>query len=499
MPPGASRYRAPVETARSVLSPPLLAASVAIYSTVALAAFEGTAVAAALPQVVADLGRIDLLPWVVTGYLFASGVATVVSGSLVDRFGTRLVFQIAVIVFTVAGTTAGLVDSMPLMVAARLLQGVGSGMVFATALAAVSLIYPDHLVGRAFAANSTVWGVMGASAPAIAAFMITTLSWRWIFFANLPLGVVAYFAGRRVMPGRLEQAETSPIDVRGGVLLAMFTLAMVIAVDQISLVSFVWVAVAAGVALVYAWHARVRPRPVLLAEHIIHQPYGALGLSVTLMIVAAFSANTYLTLYVSAGRGGSPTLTAWSVFFFVVGWTLGANLSSRLLDRIADTSVMMIGIFVTVPGLMLGAASAWWTWPLPAVFAGMGLAGGGIGMATNAALTLLRAATPQGSIGRVTSAHQFLRNQGFTLGSALGGAILLFVIGRRLESVDAVQQLLAGTGDLPPEVVSGAVREGYAWTALVAAAISATAIIPMRSLRRHMAPARAFRRGPGAA
>jgi MFS family permease len=488
-----------VETARSVLSRPLFAASVAIYSTVALAAFEGTAVAAALPQVVADLGRIDLLPWVVTGYLFASGVATVVSGPLVDRFGIRLVFQIAVIVFTLAGTGAGLVDTMPLMVTARLLQGVGSGMVLATALAAVSLIYPDHLVGRAFAANSTVWGVMGASAPAIAAFMITSLSWRWIFFANLPLGLVAYLTGRRVMPGRLEQAETNPIDVRGGILLALFTLAMVLAVDEISLLSFLWVAVAAGVVFVYAWHARRRPRPVLLAEHIVHQPYGTLGLSVTLLIVAAFSANTYLTLYVSAGRGGSATLTAWSVFFFVVGWTLGANVSSRLLDRIADSSVMIIGMVVTVPGLLLCAGSAWWTWPLPVVFVGMGMAGGGIGMATNAALTLLRVTTPPESIGRVTSAHQFMRNQGFTLGSALGGAILLLVIGRRLESVDAVQQLLAGTGDLDPALVSGAVRDAYAWTALVAAAISATAAIPMRSLRRHLAPARAIRRGRAAA
>ncbi len=484
-----------MDAPRSVLSRPLLPASIAIYTTIALAAFEGTAVFAALPQLVADLGQIELLPWVITGYLFASGVATVLAGSLVDRYGTKVVFEFAVITFAAAGTIAGLAQSMPIMVAIRIVQGVGSGMVFAAAIAAVSLIYPDHLVGRAYAANSTVWGVMGAAAPAIAAFFITSLSWRWIFFINLPLGLIAFLSGRRIMPGPLDDAEPAPIDWRGTALLTAFTLASVIAVDRVALASLAWFAVAGGAAWLYAVHARRTERPVLRFQHVLGQPYGTIGLSVALMITAAFAANTYLTLYISAGRGAGPTLTAWSVFFFVVGWTLGANVSSRLLDRISDSAVMMIGVVTTIPGLIVATAAAWWSWSFPVLFAGLLLAGAGIGLATNAGLTLLRAVTPPSTIGRATAAHQFIRNQGFTLGSALGGAVLLFVIGRRLGSVVAVQELLAGQTADADGATAAAVRSGYAWTAAVSVVLATTAILPTRALRLHLAPARLAKRG----
>ncbi len=483
-----------MDVPRSVLSRPLLPASIAIYTTVALAAFEGTSVAAALPQVVADLGRLDLLPWVITGYLFASGVATVMAGSLVDRFGTHAIFGVAVVVFTLAGTLAGLTSSMPLLVGVRLVQGAASGMVFAAALTAVSLIYPDHLVGRAYAANSTVWGVMGAAAPAIAALLITTLSWRWIFFINLPLGAIAWVLGRRVMPGPLPDAEAAPIDLRGTVLLAVFTLATVVAVDRIGPASALWLIAAGSLAWLYRRHARSIPRPVLRPEHIVHQPYGPIGLTVTMMITGGFAANIYLTLYVSAGRGAGPTLTAWSVFFFVIGWTGGANLSSRMLDRLAETTVMRAGLFTTVPGLGLAAAGTWLNLHLAFLFAGLLLAAAGIGLATNAALTLLRSLTPASTIGRVTSAHQFLRNQGFTIGSALGGAVLLLVVGASLGSVEPVRELLAGTAIAGDDTVAQAVRSGYGWAVTCGLVLAGLAGVPLRSLRNHLAPAREAKR-----
>lgn len=114
-------------TADTILARPYRRASLAIYTTVALAAFEGTAVAAILPQVAGDLGRLDLLPWVITGYLFVAGVATVVAGAAIDAIGTRTMFRWAVILFTVAGTLAGLVSTMPMMVAVRVLHGIGAG------------------------------------------------------------------------------------------------------------------------------------------------------------------------------------------------------------------------------------------------------------------------------------------------------------------------------------------------------------------------------------
>ena len=199
----------------SVLSRELLPASIAIYTTVALAAFEGLAVSAALPQVAGDLGDVHLLPWVVTGYLLMSGVATVVAGPLVDSYGVRAVFRAAIALFVGGAVLASFVPSMPLMVAARLIHGAGGGVIIAVGIAAVGLIYPAHLMGRAFAANATVWGVMGVAGPGIAAFMLTTLSWRWIFLVNIPLGLIALAAGWRVMPGPMETPGSRTVDVPG--------------------------------------------------------------------------------------------------------------------------------------------------------------------------------------------------------------------------------------------------------------------------------------------
>jgi hypothetical protein len=125
------------------------------------------------------------------------------------------------------------------------------------------------------------------------------------------------------------------------------------------------------------------------------------------------------------------------------------------------------------------------------VLAALLLAGIGVGLSTNAALTLLRAVTPPAQIGRAASAHQFIRNQGFTVGSALGGSVMLFVVAAQIGAVEPVQRLLAGEDPALTVGVAEAVAAGYAASMIVATVIAAMAVFPVLSLRRHLAPARA--------
>ena len=480
-----------------LLSRQYLPASTAIYTSVALVAFEGTAVAAALPQLAGDLGRLDLLPWAVTAYLFASGVTTVMAGPLVDALGARVIFRWAAVVFTITGFAAGLATTMPMLIGVRLVQGAGSGLLIASTLTAVNLIYPDELAGRAFAANSTIWGIMGASAPAIAAFMLTSLSWRWIFFVNLPLGLIALVTGWSRLSGPQKGAEAATVDWRGVLLIAGFTLAMLFAIDRAGFASLAWVAFGILLLGFYGWHARRHPRPVVRLDHVMAQPYAGLNSVTALVLMAGLSTNLYITLYVSAGRGGSASLTAWSVLWFTIGWTAGANASSKMLERMAETSVLAAGTVSAVFGLALAAPAALANWPLPVVFVGLFLLGIGAGLSTNSSLSLIRSATSANQIGRATAAHQFMRNQGYTLGSAIGGAVFLFVVAGRLGSVEPVQQLLAGEDIGVTGTVAEAVQAGYGATALVALGFLLLAFPPLLLLRRHLASARALRRGAG--
>ncbi len=476
-----------------VLSRPLLPASIAIFTTTALVAFEALAVTAAIPELAADLGGVALLPWVITGYILTSSVTTVIAGPLVDGIGARIIFRWAVGLFVIASVGAAAAPSMTLLVGARVVQGAGAGLISAVGLAAVGLVYPARLVSRAFAANATVWGAMGVAGPGIAAALLTSLNWRWIFLVSVPLGLLALAAGWRVLPGPAGERQVK-LDWRGVILLTVFSVAMVVGVDRLDAWSAAAVAVLLIVGLVYWRHAKRSDSPVLRLEHLARQPYLGLALGIGLLLAGAIAAETYVPLYVRGARGAGPALTAWSVLFFTVGWTLGANLAGRLADRVPETSLTMWGFVATVPalvGLWLAASAEA---PLWIVFMLLTLAGSGVGSATNAGLTLLRAATEDQNLGRATAAHQFARSQGFAIGPALGGALILTVVARRVGDVEQIQNMLTGSTAGIAGQTSAAIGDGFALAALVGAVISALGIGPIIGLRRSLANQRATRK-----
>lgn len=472
----------------SVLSRQLLPASAAIFTTTALFAFSELAVTAAIPELAADLGGVAYLPWVITGYILTSSIAAVVAGPLVDGIGSRVMFRWAVGIFVSASVAAAASPSMAWMITARVVQGVGGGLISAVGLAAVGLVYPRHLVSRAFAANATVWGAMGVAGPAIAAALLTLLSWRWIFLVCVPLGLLALTAGWRVMPPAAGERQLR-LDRSGVLVLSLLTLAMVVGIDRLDAWSALAAAGVVGLALLYRWHARRTESPVLRLEHLARQPYLGLALGIGLLVAGAIAAEAFVPLYVRGARGAGPALTAWSVLFFTLGWTIGANVAGRIVDRIRETTLTLSGFFITAPALL----GLWWAAtreaPLGIVFGLLVVAGCGVGAATNSALVLLRSAAPDAQLGRVTAAHQFARSQGFTVGPALGGALILLVVSRNIGDVDAVQHLLTGGTDAVGLSTAAAIGEGFAVAALVGALMAAAGLLPVIGLRRSLSRA----------
>lgn len=460
--------------------------SIAIFTTVALSAFEGLAVAAALPRMAAELGGVSLLPWVVTAYLLPSGVATVAAGALVDRVGVAKVFRVGLLLFVLGGATAGLAPSMGTVVAARLVQGVGSGALNATGLAAVGLVYPKGLVARAFAANATVWGVMSVAGPALAAGLLAVASWRWIFLVNIPLGAAALAAGWRAFPRTaVDGADTSiKLDPLVLSLLTLITFGSLYAVDALDPTSVVALVVTVAAALVLLRRERGRPGALIAPRHVVDAPLGPLAWGVALLLVGGIGLSTFLPLYLTAGRGASATAAAWSVVFFTLGWTTGANVSSRLMDRRSPMAVTRAGAMLTPVALAVVAAAVATSAPVWVALVPVTLAGSGIGAATNSALTTLRQVAADVEIGRAVAAHQFVRNFGFALGNAMVGAVVLFVVAATSGEVELVQEVLAGqaAGEVVAgtEQVAAGIRRGFAAAVAIGAALAATAWLPLR-------------------
>ena len=482
----ASRSRG--ERLESVFAPELRAAMLALLTIVAVSAFEGLAVAAALPQVAADLGDVDLLPWVLTTYLLVAGVATVVAGALVDRHGVRPVFRWSVSIFVVGAVLAALAPNMPVLVAARVVHGIGGGATNAVALAAVGLVFPKHLVGRAFAVNATVWGVMSVAGPGLAAGLLLVANWRWIFLVNIPLGALAFVLGSRSLPDRPPQgaaAGRGRIDLPALALLTVFSVGSLVAFDQLawtSLLAF-GVALAAGVLVMRRMRGR---RDALVApRHVLQAPLGPLAWTIALLLIGGIGMQLYVPLYVSAGRGVSTALAAWSVMFFTLGWTVGANVSSRLMDTRGPQQVTTLGATVVGPACAAVGVLALLDAPLWSVLTVVTAAGFGMGTSTNSALTLLRHLAPDEELGRATAAHQYIRSQGFAGGSALAGAVLLLVVATQVGDVEVVRELLAGEGDATVgSAVAAAVADGFAVASLVCAGVALLAHLPLRAVRR---------------
>jgi MFS family permease len=448
-------------------------------------AFEALAVTAAIPELAADLGGVALLPWVITAYIVTSSVATVIAGPMVDGIGARIMFRWAVGIFVIASVAAAAAPSMPLLVVARIVHGAGAGLIAAVGLAAVGLVYPARLVSRAFAANATVWGAMGVAGPGIAAALLTALNWRWIFLVSVPLGLLALAAGWRVLPGPAGKRQIK-IDARGVLLLTVFSIAMVVGVDRLDSWSVVAAALLLVVGFSYWHHARRHTSPVLRLEHLTRQPYLGLAVGIGLLLAGAIAPETYVPLYVRGARGAGPALTAWSVLFFTVGWTIGANVAGRLVDRFSETSLTIGGFLATVPALTGLWIAASVEAPLWVIFLLLTVAGSGVGSVTNAGLTLLRAASRDDEFGRATAAHQFARSQGFAIGPALGGALILLIVGRRVGDVEQVQSLLSGAAGEFAGQVSGAIGEGFAVTAWVGAVVAALGLLPVWRLRKSL-------------
>lgn len=481
-----------------IWSPDYLAVTLANLTIVAIAAFDGLALVAALPAIADDLGDVALLPWVITAFLATSAVAGITAGPIIDAIGVRRTFRVTGVWFLASSALAAIAPTMPLLVVARALQGIGGGLVISVALAAVGLAYPGRLRARAFAANSMVWGVMGFGGPVVTAGLLALGSWRMIFVVQLPITAVALAAGWRTLPSTRDRPARIATDVRGIVLVTALVGGSLIAVSQVGVR---WwsaglgaaVAIAVGAAL---WrHIGRADDPLVQRSHITRFPLKRVHITSGLVLVAGLAADNYLPLYMQTTRGRSESFAAFSVLFLTVGWTTAAFVVSRLLERWHESDMILVGSILMLPSIALAGAGVALTWPIGIIFVGFFLMGASIGFVSTSGLTLLQASADDNEMGRVNAAHQFVRTICITYGVAVGGAILLLVVDRQVGDVEVVRDALGGGDVVATGPTLDAIRDGLAWvhvfSGTVAVACLAAAVTLWRMVRARPAGAAA--------
>src|SRR5271169_3787077 len=426
-------------------APQRRALTVGLVLTITFVASEALAVVTVMPVVARDLGGLRLYGWVFSGFMLGSVVGIVAAGREADRRGPAIPFVAGVVLFGSGLAVAGLAPSMYVLVAGRVLQGLGAGAVPSVAYVTIGRSLPETLRARMMAVLSTAWVAPGVAGPAISAEVARLFGWRWVFLGLLPVvavaGLIAVPALIRLGPPAASEAQEHRLTdgFRTAAGAAMFLAGLTLAAGS--------GAVLAGLALVAAGGVTGRPAlPATIASR-------------GLLTFAFFGADAYVTLAVTAVRHRSLVVAGLAVTGATLGWTAGAWAQARLSDTWEARRLVRIGLVIILAGiagmvLMLQPAV-----PVAEGLAAWTVAGLGMGLAyAPLSLMMLREALP-GQEGQASASLNLADVLGTAIGIGVGGAAVAAAAGSDLRlgitaafaAAAAVALLaLAFTGRLPP-------------------------------------------------
>ncbi|HET7274991.1 MAG TPA: MDR family MFS transporter, partial [Longimicrobiaceae bacterium] len=304
-----------------------------------LAALDSTIVATALPTIVGELGGLDRLAWVVTAYLLAQTIATPLYGKLGDLYGRKIVLQTGIVIFLLGSILCGMSGSMGQLILYRFIQGLGGGGLMVTTQAVVGDIVPPRERGRYQGIFGAVFGVSSIAGPLIGGYFTTELSWRWIFYINVPLGALALGVIAVTLPRRPDRVKHA-IDYLGTALLATTLSSLVLLMDLggnayawssplILALGAVVIASLGGFLLVEARASE----PVLPLRLFANQTFAVTSAIGLVVGVAMFGSVTYLPLFLQVVNGATPTGSGLQMVPMMGGMLVTSIGSGQLISR----------------------------------------------------------------------------------------------------------------------------------------------------------------------
>jgi EmrB/QacA subfamily drug resistance transporter len=394
-----------------------------------LASLDQTIVSTALPTIVGDLGGISELSWVVTAYLLASTVVGPFYGKLGDQYGRKIVLQSAIVIFLVGSALCGISQNMTELIVFRAIQGLGGGGLFVTTIAVVGDIIPPRDRGRYQGLFGGVFGVSTVIGPLLGGFFVDNLSWRWIFYVNIPIGLVALAVIGTAFQAPRDQAQHT-IDYLGAVLLAG-GLSAIVLYTSLGGTTYAWdapqmVALLVGGFVLLIGFVVVESRaaepilPLQIFRNRVFSLTSAIGFIVGL---AFFGAITYLPLYLQDVKGHSPTASGLLITPMMAGLLITSIGSGQLISRfgrykpfpIAGTAIIALGLWL-LSRLQVDTSTL-------VVSVYMLVLGLGLGMVLQVLVLAAQNAVDYEYLGVATSGSTLFRQIGGSIGVAIFGAI----------------------------------------------------------------------------
>jgi EmrB/QacA subfamily drug resistance transporter len=474
----------------------------AIMLTTALIALDSTIVATAVPSIVNDVGGFSQFPWLFSIYLLTQAVTVPIYGKLADVLGRKPVMTFGVLVFVLGSLLCGVAWSMPALIVARAVQGIGAGAVQPIGLTMIGDLYTVEERSRVQGYVASVWGAASVLGPLTGGLFSEYVSWRWIFFINLPLGAVALVALRRRFTENVVRREHR-IDFLGAGLLTVGcsllilglleggtawawrsgTSALVLGAAALALLAFLQV----------EKHAEEPVLPLWVFRHRVLNGGNLTSLGVGALLIGL---SSYVPAYIQGVLGKGAIEAGLGLGALTIGWPVAAGFAGRIYMRIGFRDTALIGVVFAIAGavgtaLLPETASIWW------VAATMFVTGIGMGLSSSPTVVAIQSVVGWDRRGVVTGTNMFCRAMGSAVGAALFGAIANATLASRFahppagldgplpHNVDETTKALAQPGpvaDFARDSLYAASHHVFIAIAVTAALIAgALALLPRRT------------------
>lgn len=432
----------------SELRRPLILAAVMVASFII--AIEATIVSTAMPQIAGRLGGLNLYAWVFSSFLLTQTATTVLFGKLADLYGRRPVLLTGIAIFLGGSLLCGFARSMPWLIAFRLVQGVGAGAIQPVSITVVGDLYSVEERGRIQGWLASVWGVSSVVGPLAGGLIVQYLSWPWIFWINIPVGIVAAAMFGVFLRERLPAARAR-VDGLGAALFIMSISALMVALTEAASAGRDYLLLATLLTLIsgmlFVLQERRAADPMIAFRLWSHRPIATANAATLLSGATVIGLTAFLPMYVQGVLGRSPTVAGLTLTMVVLGWPIGSTIASRLFVPLGLRAVMLIGaallpIGATAFVLLRPGMSPW--------IAGGGSAvlGLGMGFLSNAAIVLVQGCVGWAERGSATASNIFSRNLGSTIGATLLGSVLNLSLAAKGARFGELRRLLDAPGGM---------------------------------------------------
>jgi EmrB/QacA subfamily drug resistance transporter len=419
-----------------------------------LAAMDTTAVGTAMPTIVATFGGLALYSWVFAAYQIGFVVTTPIFGRLADVYGRKRIYLIGILGFVGASALCGLSRSMGELVFFRLLQGIGGGAVLPIALTIIADLYPVEQRLRIQGVFSGVWGFAAIVGPLVGGAFADHGAWRWIFFVNIPAGLVTTLIIMFAFKEARAASGAASIDYAGIGLLSAASIVLLLLIfwgghefAWLSAPSFGLAALCAALLLLFVRVEMRTEQPFLPFSLFNNRIISVASLGGFLLGVSIFGTTAYVPLFVQGVIGRSATTAGEALMPFMVMWTVSSIVGGRVALRWGYRPVTVSGMALLAAGsFLLTRLDAHAT--APVVFVDMVVLGSGMGLTATMFIIAMQNAVARPLRGIVTSINIFTRNLGSAIGVSAQGAVLVGILDARLAHLPAsVRHHLPSIGD----------------------------------------------------